>query len=255
MHAILTGASSGIGAALARELAAHGYTLTLVARRAALLDALASELPVQTHRIVRDLSEMSQATDWLAEAEAALGPVDVLINNAGVQIVAAAAETDPEAGERLLRLNLLTPMRLMRAVLPGMLARKRGTLVNISSMAGIAPTPGMFYYNASKAGLGAASEALFGELRGTGVTTCTVYPGYILETDMGAAGYAAYDMNFAARMQPNGKASVLARKVRKAIEGRSQRVIYPWFNVFGRHLPGPTRWLMDRLTPPVKRLG
>lgn len=167
-HAIVTGASSGIGAALARELSAHGWDLTLVARRRPLLDELAAGLRTRCHVVEADLSDLDAATGWLPGATAALGPVELLVNNAGVQVVAPTAGVDLARAEASLRVNLLSPMRLWRAVLPDMLARGQGTVVDICSMAALAPTPGMAWYNASKAGLAGASEALRGELRGTG---------------------------------------------------------------------------------------
>ncbi|MCA9542613.1 MAG: SDR family NAD(P)-dependent oxidoreductase, partial [Myxococcales bacterium] len=112
MHIAITGASSGIGAGFARAFAARGASLSLVARRRELLAALAETLPTSTHLVPCDLSDPSTATAWLAPAEAALGPIDVLINNAGAQVIAPCAEVDVEAGERSLRLNLHTPLRL-----------------------------------------------------------------------------------------------------------------------------------------------
>ena len=132
-----------------------------------------------------------------------------------------------------------------------MLDRGRGAVVNIASMAALAPTPSMTYYNASKAGLAGASEALRGELRGTGVDVLTVYPG-IIETDMAERGIAAYGPSRALRMQPRGDAAVLARKLRRAIERRRARLVYPRVNVLARWFPSITRWVMDRFTP---RLG
>lgn len=256
MHIAITGASSGIGAALARELARAGHDLTLVARREERLRALAAELaPARVHVVVHDLGDVTRAADWLGAAEDALGPIDVLVNNAGVQIVAPTVSVDPEEGERVLAVDLLAPLRLTRAVLPGMLARKRGTVVDIASMAALAPTPGMTHYNAAKAGLAAASEALRGELRGTGVHVVTVYPGIIDSTDMAQAALEKYEASRVTAAFPRGSEIVLARKVRRAIERAEPRVIYPSSGALSRWFPGPTRWLMDRLTPPLRALA
>ena len=119
-------------------------------------------------------------------------------------------------------------------------------------MAALAPTPGMYYYNASKAGMAAASEALRGELRGTGVHVVTVYPG-IIETDMGKAGLASYHDSKLLALQPRGTTEELARLVVKAVERKHERVIYPSTNALARHFPATTRWMMDRLTPGLKR--
>lgn len=251
MHVAITGASAGIGEALAREMAAAGAELTLVARRRELLEKIAAEVGVRTHLVEHDLSVPARCAEWLEPAQAALGPIDVLVNNAGVQIIGATASADLDRMEALLAINLHTPLRLTRAVLPAMLARKSGTIVDISSLAALAPTPGMTWYNASKAGLAAASEGLRGELRGTGVHVVTVYPGPV-DTAMGAAGYRAYQKSLALSLSPQGTAPALARKVRRAIERRRDRVIYPASYAVVRRMPALTRWFLDRFTPPLK---
>jgi short-subunit dehydrogenase len=250
MHVIVTGASSGIGEAIAREWAAAGASLTLVARRRELLDKLAASLNVECHVVEQDLSDPARAASFLEGAEHALGPVDVLVNNAGAQLIAPTAETDVERAEATLRLNLLTPLRLTRAVLPGMIARKRGCVVDIASMAGLAPTPGMTWYNAGKAGLGAASEALRGELRGSGVHVVTVYPGPV-HSAMEAAGVEAYGGGLAAKI-PAGRPEVLARRIRRAAERKRARIIYPRFYALARWFPLTTRWFLDVFTPKPK---
>jgi short-subunit dehydrogenase len=253
MHIVITGASSGIGAALARELGRAGHSLTLVARRKELLVKLALEIGAnRTHVVAHDLSDSARATDWLEGAESALGPVDVLINNAGVQIVGATESVDADEGDRLLATDLLSPLRLTRAVLPGMIARGRGTIVDVASMASLAPTPGMTHYNAAKAGLAAASEALRGELRGTGVHVVTVYPGIIETTDMAKAAIDKYEPSFLLARTPRGNDRELARRVRRAIEKKRARVIYPVSGVWARWFPTLTRFVMDRLTPRLR---
>src|SRR5882757_5620064 len=127
MHVAVTGASAGIGEAIARGYGRAGAAVTLVARRKDRLDAIAKEMgDVKTRTFGVDLSNPDGAGAWIAEAEAALGPIDVLVNNAGVQIVEPTDTTSVERGEQLLRLNVFTPMRLTLAVLPGMLARGNG---------------------------------------------------------------------------------------------------------------------------------
>jgi uncharacterized protein len=251
MHVAITGASTGIGEAFVREFARRGARITLVARSEDKLRALAGELDTDSYVAARDLAELSTCCDWIAPATEALGPIEVLVNNAGVQIVGRTEQGDVEAGERLLRLNLCAPMRLTRAVLPGMIERGSGTLVDVASAAALAPAPGMYYYNASKGGLAAASEALRGELRGTGVHVVTVYPGIIM-TAMGQAGYDAYEESPLLRLQPIGTTEELASLTFRAVAKQQPRVIYPRFNGLARRFPGLTRALMDRLTPPLK---
>jgi short-subunit dehydrogenase len=226
MHVAITGASVGIGEAFARAFAAKGASISLVARRKDRLDALARELSGKAFVHEADLSHPDRATDWIAPAEEALGPIDVLVNNAGVQNIEPTELAVPDEGERLLRLNVFTPIRLTLAVLPGMLARRSGTIVDIASMAAVTPMPGMYYYNASKGALANASEGLRGELHGTGVHVVTVYPGPV-DTDMGRTGLGKYESSLATRLSPLGTADELARLVVRAVEMKKPRVVYP----------------------------
>ena len=252
MHVVITGASSGIGEALAREYLRRGATLTLVARRRAKLEELTQGHAARCHVVEADLVDHEHACDWVNGSVARLGPIDVLVNNAGVQIVSRTVDTSVEEAERMLRLNVLSPFRLTKSVLPDMIARGRGTIVDISSMAAIAPTPGMFFYNASKAALAAASESLRGELRGTGVHVLTVYPGPV-RTPMETAGRAAYEETAMARLfTPVGDAAVLARKIANGVASRRARIVYPASYGLARHFPNLTRFVLDRFTPPLK---
>jgi short-subunit dehydrogenase len=247
-HVVVTGASSGIGEALVREWVAAGARVTMVARRQALLDALEAELGDAVRVVVADLGEPAQATAWVDGAVAELGPIDVLVNNAGVQIVAATTDVDVAAMRSLMEVDLLTPLALIGAVLPSMLARNSGAIVNVSSLAGLAPTPGMTHYSAAKAGIAAASECLRGELRRTGVHVVTVYPGPV-DTPMARAAYAIVPPTFAVRMLPEGTPAQLAKRVRAAVERRRARVIYPRAYAVARHTPAVTRMMMDAFTP------
>jgi short-subunit dehydrogenase len=254
MHVVVTGASSGIGEAVAREYLRRGASLTLVARRTEKLAELARGEERRCHVVGADLSDPEKACGWVDAAESALGPIDILVNNAGVQIVARALDTAVDDGERMLRLNVMSPLRLTKRVLPGMIARGRGAIVDIASMAAIAPTPGMFYYNASKAALAAASESLRGELRGTGVHILTVYPGPV-RTAMEAAGRAAYEETALMRLlTPMGEPEALARKIARAVASRRPRIVYPALYGVTRHLPNLTRFFLDRFTPPLRTL-
>jgi len=255
MHVYVTGASSGIGEALVREYAKLGASITMVARRRALLEKIADEVKgsAKIHIAEADLSDHEAAVRTLDEAEKILGPVDVLINNAGVQIVGATAGSAWEPGERLLRLNVFTPMRLTHHVLPNMIARHSGTIVDISSMAALGPTPGMFFYNASKGALAAASEGLRGELRGTGVHVVTVYPGPV-HTPLEKRAREVLEENAASKYTPTGDADVLARMIIHAVNRKQPRVIYPRVYGISRHFPNATRWMLDRFTPAPKAL-
>jgi short-subunit dehydrogenase len=252
MHVAVTGASAGIGEALCRAWAARGASVTLVARRKDKLDAIAASIRGKTFVFPADLSDPERATDWIAPAEAALGPIDVLVNNAGVQHIEPTERAVPDEGEALLRLNVFTPMRLTRAVLPGMLARRSGAIVDVASMAALAPMPGMYYYNAAKGGIANASEGLRGELRGTGVHVVTVYPGPV-DTDMGQAGYTKYEASWTSRLAPFGNTTDLARLVLRAVDGKKPRVIYPRVYAIALSYPRIARWFTARFSPPIKR--
>jgi short-subunit dehydrogenase len=247
-HVVVTGASSGIGEALAREYAGTGARVTMVARRVAKLDAMVAELGDRVRAQPADLSDPAQATSWLAASIDAFGAIDVLINNAGVQIVARTVEVDVAQMRALFETDLLTPLALVQTVLPEMLRRKQGAIVNIASVAALAPTPGMTHYSAAKAGLAAASECMRAELRRSGVDVLTVYPGPV-DTPMARAAYQAVPTTMAVRMMPEGTPAVLARRIREAVEARRARVIYPRAYLLSRHLPALTRRLLDAFGP------
>jgi short-subunit dehydrogenase len=252
MHVVVTGASSGIGEAIAREYFARGASVTLVARRQDLLERLATAAAGRAHVVPLDLSAPNLDWIWIDEAENALGPIDVLVNNAGIQIVKSATDTDWDDAERLLRLDLHVPLRLTTLVLRRMIPRNTGAIVDVASMAALAPTPGMFFYNAAKGGLAAASEGLRAEVKKHGIHVVTVYPGPVT-SELEAAGRAAYEDAAATRNVPTGTPEVLARLIADAVAKKRPRVVYP--RVFGlaRHFPNATRWALDAFTPPLKR--
>jgi short-subunit dehydrogenase len=254
MHVLVTGASSGIGEGVARVFAKAGYDVTLVARRAAELERIAKELPsdVKHHVIVADVSELEKLEDIVRRAEDALGPIDVLVNNAGVQIVAPTIQVAPEDGERLLTVNVLAPFRLTHAALARMAPRKRGTIVDISSMAALAPTPGMFHYSASKAALAAASECLRAEVREHGIHVVTVYPGPV-ETPMAKKAVDSYAKDPTGGL-PVGDVDTLGRLILRAVERKRDRIIYPKAYSLARMFPGITRAVMDQFSPKPKAL-
>jgi short-subunit dehydrogenase len=179
-RALVTGASAGIGAAFARALAAQGHDLVIVARRRDRLEALAKEVEAR-HGVaaaveVVDLAEDAEL-EQLAGAVAADAP-DVLVNNAGFGTVGPFAELDPERELEQIRLNVVALVRLTRAALPGMLARGRGAVVNVSSLAGENAGPFTATYAATKAYVTRFSESLHEELRGSGVVVQALLPGF-----------------------------------------------------------------------------
>jgi short-subunit dehydrogenase len=179
--ALVTGASSGIGREFARQLAERGYGVTLVARRADRLEELAEELRsqhgVRVEVIPTDLTDQV-ATDRLIDEIAARGlNVEILVNNAGFGIYAPFGSGDLEREYAQLALLIGAVVQLSGSVLPGMLERGRGTIINLSSSAGFQPLPGNVNYAACKAFVLMHSEGLHDELRPQGITVTAVSPG------------------------------------------------------------------------------
>ncbi len=245
MHAVITGASSGTGAALARQLHRAGAHVTLVARRQDRLEALAHELGAGCRWAAHDISRTPAS--WIEDVERT-EPIDLLVNNAGLQALGAFATSAPEVGRRILETDLWAPMALARAVLPGMLARKSGALVQVASIAALAAPAGMAWYAGAKAGLAAFSETLHAELRGTGVHVLTVYPGPI---DNGAPQEAStfYEESSLAARLPIGKADDLAREILRSLRKRRARLVYPRVYAAAYWLTPVARWLVGRATP------
>ena len=175
--ALVTGASSGIGDAFARLLAKKGYDLVVVARDRERLEKLAADLPVDVEVLAADLSDPQQRALVEARLRDAAKPIDVLVNNAGFGTTGRFHELDVERETEEIELNVVALMRLAHAALEGMVRRKRGGIVNVSSIAGFQPTPGTATYGGTKAFVTSFSEALHEELRGTGVTVTCLAPG------------------------------------------------------------------------------
>ena len=178
-RAVVTGASSGIGTALAADLAGRGYSLILVARRGELLDELAQRLTL-AHGITAevravDLADRAQRAPLVEELAAR--DIAILCNNAGIATFGAVAELDPEYERAQLELNAVAVHDLTLAVLPGMLARRAGGILISGSAAGNMPIPNNTTYAASKAFANTFAESLRGELKGTGVHVTLPAPG------------------------------------------------------------------------------
>lgn len=165
---VITGASRGIGAELAAELAARGARVVLIARSREALEKLAADLDGEA--FPADLTDRG-AIESVVRAVEADGPIDVLVNNAGVDLTGALVELPAEQIEQLVLLNISAPILMSRAVIPGMIERGRGHIVNVSSLAGTNALPGLAPYAASKAALSHFTAGLRAELKGTPVTT------------------------------------------------------------------------------------
>lgn len=175
--ALVTGASSGIGADLAGELARDGYDLVLAARNVEAMEKLAAALPAQSTIMAANLSKPGAAAQLANEISGRGIEIDTLINNAGVGAVGPLADTDPARISDMLEVNVVALTELTRALLPPMIRRKRGRVMLVASTAAFQPGPFMAVYYATKAYVLSFGEAIAWELRGSGVTVTTLCPG------------------------------------------------------------------------------
>ena len=174
---LITGASRGIGESFARAFAGAGTTVALVARTEDAIRALAAELGGTAHPA--DLSDPKQVATLISHVEDEAGPIDVLVNNAGVGTPAAFTDAPDEDLRQVTQVNYLAPAELCRKIIPRMLGRGGGHIVNISSMAGCSPLPGLVSYSASKAALSHFTAGLRTDLRGLPIGTTLVELGPI----------------------------------------------------------------------------
>lgn len=204
--ALVTGASTGIGAAFAEALAAEGTDLVVVARDVARLDALAARLGgahgVGVAVLRADLTDATEVAR-VEEAVRADPRLDLVVNNAGFGTAGRFAELPVDGEEREIRLNVVALTRLTRAALPGMLERGRGAIVNVSSMAGFQPAPYNATYGATKAYVNSFSEALAEELRGSGVRVQALCPGFTRTEFQERAGIDVSSIPALAWMEPS----------------------------------------------------
>jgi short-subunit dehydrogenase len=181
-HALITGASHGIGVRLAEEFHARGARVTVLGRDKARLADVAERVGGQV--VVADLADENAVRDVVDRAERGHGPLDVLVNNAGLVLVAASCKAEAGQAATLMAVNAVAPMELCRQALIGMLRRRSGQLVNVSSLAGVSAVPDLSLYGASKAALHHYTSVAQRELRGTGVTMGLVILGEVSGTRM-----------------------------------------------------------------------
>lgn len=245
--AVLTGASRGIGPYIARALVKERMNLVLAARSAAELESVAAEARaggVRAIAIPTNVADRAALEALVAGANHEFGAIDVLVNNAGIVRPSAYHKLQAEDIERMIRVNLTAPMLLSWMVLPGMLKRRRGHIVNMSSLAGKAGPPYDEPYAATKAGLIGFTESLRAEYRGTGVSASVICPGFV----EGAGMYQHLGEGrglVAPRLLGTVSPEAVARAVVRAIKRDAPEVLVN---------PGPTRLLMTlaELSPSLR---
>jgi short-subunit dehydrogenase len=218
---LVTGASRGIGEAIARAFAKRGATLGLLARRREPLDELASELPGEGHvPLVADVSE----PDSVAAAVEEFGGVDVVVANAGITHYRPFAQLPLDEARHMNDVNWLGTIYTVWAALPGMLERRRGHIVIVSSGGGVRGFPSAAVYNGTKSAQRGFAEALRHELNGTGVSVTTVYPGEI------ATSLHDHELDHMPdwyRMDRRAPAGPLGERVVQAVEDDQRELFYP----------------------------
>jgi short-subunit dehydrogenase len=248
---LLTGASSGIGRELARQLARRRARLAVVARTETALESLADEVAAAGgHRpvvLAADLSVRGAAADVARRTAAALGPIDVLVNNAGGGVGGSQwAVADGDAAREAFEVNLWSPLALVGAVVPDMRRRGDGVVVNVTSAAQTVTWPGFGTYAATKAALALTTEALRLELIDSDVHVVEVVPGPV---DTAVPGETRLIPGIDRLLTPLGLGdpAVAARRIVDAIERRRRRVVYPGTAALGLTLPGVARRRARRL--------
>ncbi|MEX0785233.1 MAG: SDR family NAD(P)-dependent oxidoreductase [Dehalococcoidia bacterium] len=226
-NAVLTGGSRGLGPHIARALAGAGVNIALAARDQARLLAVQEELrahDVRTITVETDVCSADDRARLVERATSELGAIDVLINNAGIEPTGEFARLDPAIIESAIATNLTSCALLMRAVLPGMIERGRGHVVNIASLAGKVPIPYDSVYSATKFGLVSLSHAVRGELRGTGVGISAVCPGFVSDAGMYADAAAETGVS-APAIAGTSKPEQVVKAVLRAIQHNVAEVI------------------------------
>ena len=178
-NALVTGASGGIGGAIARALHGAGATVTLSGTRQEALDALASDLGERVHTASANLSDRASVDQLVPQAEELMGGLDILVNNAGITRDGLFMRMKDEDWDQVIEVNLTAAFRLSRAALRGMMKRRSGRIISVTSVVGVTGNPGQGNYAASKAGLIGMTKSLAQEVASRGITANTIAPGFI----------------------------------------------------------------------------
>jgi len=246
--ALLTGASRGLGPYIARALAERGVHLVLTARSADALEATArdaTEIGVRAIAIPEDVTDPSGRMRLLERA-ATLGPIAILINNAGIEWVCQYTNMSVEEIERMVQTNLVAPLVLSRLVLPDMIARGSGHVVMMSSLGGKKGSPYSATYAATKAGLIEWTSGVREELRGTGVSASVICPGFVSEAGM-FAEYGKRAPRLAGESTPEQVAAAVIRAVERDV---AEITVNPGpkrlMEVANAISPGAVTWILRR---------
>jgi len=256
-NALITGASAGIGREFARQLAGRARSMILIARREEQLLELNHELQ-QQHENLRvhirkaDLSNLAQLKELMESLDREQIEFDLLVNNAGLGDAGLFATSDPTRNEQMLLVNVVALTSLTRHLLPQMIAKRHGGILNVSSSAGFLPIPGDGVYAATKAYVTSFSEALRAELRGTGVSVCALCPGPV-QTEFQEV---ARRQGVQPRLGPKFVVVPVEQVVRDALAAleADRPLVIPGFAMkfvmfVSRALPMPALRLLFRLVP------
>ncbi len=255
--ALITGASSGIGAALARQFASNDFDLVITARRESSLDELKHSIQSENASntnidvIKCDLAKTGGATQLVSLVEERGLEIDVLVNNAGIAITGQFQKLDPEEIDNLLLLNIMALTQLTHHYLTGMIARGTGRILNVASVAAFQPVPSMSVYAASKAFVLSMTESLSEELKGTGVSATALCPGLTrteMVEDLQATAIPPFLMSSSEDVAKEGFDALMAREAIR-IPGIANQAAVTWAQHQPRWLVRGIGGLMSKLNP------
>jgi NADP-dependent 3-hydroxy acid dehydrogenase YdfG len=240
----ITGAGRGIGRATAELFAAKGATVCLGDIDADTVAEAAEQIGTNAHPFKLDVTSHDSFSDFLQAAERTAGPIDVLVNNAGIMPAGRFLDESDATTDAILAINIAGPVHGMRLALPGMIERKRGHVVNVASMLGKTELPGLATYVASKHAVVGLSAAVRTELGGTGVTITTILPG-VVNTQLSSG--ITIPLARLIRVEPDD----IAKAIVASLDGRPKEVAVPrWMGLYAAarpFIPGRIEQLVRRL--------
>lgn len=247
-HILITGAAGAIGGALIDQFARRypNAQFTLVDVNESVLKAKCAALGHRASYACWDLFQPDSLGQHWAELDADAGPVDLLVNCAGIMDIKTFAGTGWDLGWKLLAVNMVSPMRLADLALQTMPAG--GTIINVASMAGRVPIAGCAYYGGAKSGMAQASEIMHSELAERDINVVTVYPGPIY-SGLESHARSQVKTGTVSKLIPTGQPEGIAECIAIAVEQRQPRVIYPKVYNVAHYFNGVSRWVVKRLSP------